>query len=169
MSKEKKGSRSYPERWPRWLDLEDLIYRPVLRLLIAVGYGVALVLDRLMDGVIVALRAVGGLLARVADGLCDGLILGVRRIFLPPLSARQPVPVGNRFTYAFGRFCDGASEFVTRLFHLHRPSCTRYESVFAAAMEEAGLQFKRLTRSISFGLIMFCLGLFVTLAYLLWL
>ena len=65
--------------------------------------------------------------------------------------------------------CDGASEFVTRLFHLHRPSCTRYESVFAAAMEEAGLQFKRLTRSISFGLIMFCLGLFVTLAYLLWL
>ena len=169
MSKEKKGSRSYPERWPKWLDLEDLIYRPVLRLLIAVGYGVALVLDRLMDGVIVALRAVGGLLARVADGLCDGLILGVRRIFLPPLSARQPVPVGNRFTYAFGRFCDGASEFVTRLFHLHRPSCTRYESVFAAAMEEAGLQFKRLTRSISFGLIMFCLGLFVTLAYLLWL
>lgn len=68
------------------------------------------------------------------------------------------MPVGNRFTYAFGRFCDGASEFVTRLFHLHRPSCTRYESVFAAAMEEAGLQFKRLTRSISFGLIMFCLG-----------
>ena len=169
MSKEKKGSRSYPERWPRCLDLEDLIYRPALRLLIAVGYGVALVLDRLMDGVIVALRAVGGLLARVADGLCDGLILGVRRIFLPPLSARQPVPVGNRFTYAFGRFCDGASAFITRLFHLKRPSCTRYESVFAAAMEEAGLQFKRLTRSISFGLIMFCLGLFVTLAYLLWL
>ena len=169
MSKEKKGSRSYPERWPKWLDLEDLIYRPVLRLLIAVGYGVALVLDRLMDGVIVALRAVGGLLARVADGLCDGLILGVRRIFLPPLSARQPVPVGNRFTYAFGRFCDGTSAFITRLFHLKRPSCTRYESVFAAAMEEAGLQFKRLTRSISFGLIMFCLGLFVTLAYLLWL
>ena len=169
MSKEKKGSRSYPERWPKWLDLEDLIYRPALRLLIAVGYGVALVLDRLMDGVIVALRAVGGLLARVADGLCDGLILGVRRIFLPPLSARQPVPVGNRFTYAFGRFCDGTSAFITRLFHLHRPSCTRYESVFAAAMEEAGLQFKRLTRSISFGLIMFCLGLFVTLAYLLWL
>ena len=75
MSKEKKGSRSYPERWPRWLDLEELIYRPVLRLLIAVGYGAALVLDRLMDGVIVALRAVGGLLARMADGLCDGLIL----------------------------------------------------------------------------------------------
>ena len=122
MSKEKKGSRSYPERWPKWLDLEDLIYRPVLRLLIAVGYGVALVLDRLMDGVIVALRAVGGLLARVADGLCDGLILGIRRIFLPPLSARQPVPVGNRFTYAFGRFCDGASVFITRLFHLRRPA-----------------------------------------------
>ena len=47
---------SYPERWPRCLDLEDLIYRPALRLLIAVGYGVALVLDRLMAGVIVALR-----------------------------------------------------------------------------------------------------------------
>ena len=124
-----------------------------------------LVLDRLMDGVIVALRAVGGLLARVADGLCDGLILGVWRIFLPPLSARQSVPVGNRFTYAFGRFCDGASEFVTRLFHLHRPSCTRYESVRSPPRwREAGLQFKRLTRSISFGLIMFCLGLFVTLA-----
>ena len=43
------------------------------------------------------------------------------------------------------------------------------KGVFAAAMEEAGIQFKRLTRSISFGLLMFCLGLFATLAYLLWL
>ena len=64
MSKEKKGSRSYPERWPRCLDSEgpDLpsgAQAPDRRGPTAWRW----CWIALMDGVIVALRAVGGLLA----------------------------------------------------------------------------------------------------------
>lgn len=169
MGREKDGSRCYPDRWPKWLDLEDLLYRPVLRLLIALGYGFALAADRLMDGVIAALRAVGGVLARLCDGLPDSLVMGVRNLFLPPLAPKGPVPVGNRFTYGLGRFFDGVGACLNRTVRRSRPITTRFESLFAAGQEEVAAQFKRLTRSISFGLMMFCLGLFATLAYLLWL
>ena len=45
---------------------------------------------------------------------------------------------------------------------------THFESLLAAGQQEAKTEFKRFTRSISFGLFMVCVGLVVTMAYLLW-
>ncbi len=154
---------SYPERWPAWLDLEEMVYRPLLRALIAVGYALAWVLDRLMDWLIIALRAVGGFAASVCNMAGDGLALLARCLFLRPLRTKPPVPVGNRVTYSLGR----ALDTLASLFHGH-PISAHYESLLAAGQEEASAQFKRFTRSISFGLMMMCLGLIITLAYLLW-
>jgi hypothetical protein len=116
-----------------------------------------------MDWAIIALNAVGGLIARVCAGFGDGAVMGVRRLFLAPLRRKDPVLVGSRFTYSFGLLLDRLAA------RRGRPVRSHYESVLAALMNEAGVEFKRVTRSISFGLLMFCLGVFATLVYLLWL
>ena len=150
---------SYPERWPRKLDLEELVYRPFIRLLIAVGGGFAWLADKLPDWLIAFLNGFGGAVARLCANAGDGLVLGVRKLFLPRLHEKHPVPVGNRLTYALGRLLD----------KLAKNKNTHYESVLAALRDETSVEFKQVTKSISFGLFMFCGGLFVTLVWLLWL
>jgi hydrogenase-4 component B len=161
----KKGT--YPERWPKWLDLENSVYRPFIGLLIKVGYGFAWLVDRLMDWAIVAMKAIGGFFARLFDSTGDGLSMTVRRLFLPQITKKQPIPVGNRLTYAVGRALDSLAAFHARLTGRKVANETHYESLLAAGQHEATTQFKRFTRSVSFGLFMFCVGLIVTLVFLL--
>ena len=161
----KKGA--YPERWPKWLDLEDGVYRPFIGLLIKIGGGFASLADRLMDWGIVGMKTVGGFFARLFDSTGDGFAMTVRRLFLPQLTKKQPIPVGNRFTYMLGRGLDSLAAFWARLRGRKVENETHYESLFAAGQHEAATEFKRFTRSISFGLFMFCLGLIITLVFLL--
>jgi len=161
----KKGA--YPERWPKWLDLEDGVYRPFIGLLIRVGYGFAWVADHLTDWALIVINGVGGFFARLFDATGDGLAMTVRRLFLPQITKKQPIPVGNRVTYALGRALDSIVGFWARLRGRKVENETHYESLLAAGQHEAATEFKRFTRSISFGLFMFCLGLIVTLVFLL--
>ncbi len=161
----KKGT--YPERWPAWLDLENSVYRPFIGLLIKIGYGFAWTADRLMDWALVVINAVGGFFARLFDSTGDGLAMTVRRLFLPQITKKQPIPVGNRLTYAVGRGLDSIVAFWARLTGRKVASETHYESLLAAGQHEAATEFKRFTRSVSFGLFMFCVGLIVTLVFLL--
>ena len=136
---------TYPERWPQWLDLENSVYRPLIGLLIQVGYG----------------------FAWVVNALGDGLAMAVRRLFLPQLMPKRPIPVGNRATYAVGQTMDRAASFWGRLTGRKTGGKPHYESLLAAGQHEAATEFKRFTRSISFGLFMFCMGLIATLVFLL--
>ena len=51
------GNRIYRDRWPGWLDLENLLYRPVLLKILPLLFGTLCRLaDRLMDTIVVLLR-----------------------------------------------------------------------------------------------------------------
>lgn len=152
---------SYPEKWPRKLDLEDLLYRPFIRLLILIGGAFATLCDLLPDWLIAFLKGFGGAVARFFSGFGDSIVLGVRRMFLPRLREKQPAPVGNCLTYALGRLLDKLAAL------RGKPVSTHYESVLAALKDETTIEFKKVTKSISFGLFMFCAGLFATLIWLL--
>lgn len=146
MIKGEDGSRRYPQRWPKRLDLEDGVYRPLLGALIWIGH----------------------VAARLMDGIIDRTALALRRTVLSPAKPAQPVPIGNHFTYGLGRLFGGITLILNRTVRRKNPITLHFESAFVAGQEEAASQFKRLTRSISFGLMMFLIGLVVTLAYLLW-
>ena len=152
---------NYPERWPKKLDLEDSVYRPLMRLLILLGGAFAFACDKLMDIGIVVMKAVGGAVAILCNKLGDGTALTVRRLFLPRVHEKHPAPVGTKLTYGLGRMMDSTAALV------HKNVETPYESVLAALRDEVHVDFKRVTKSISFGLVMFCLGLLVTLVWLL--
>ena len=114
-----------------------------------------------MDWGIVLMTGAGSLAARVCNGLGDGAAMAVRRMFLPRVQPRKTVPVGNGFTYALGRMMDTLAAM------FRRPVTIHYESTFAAFFTEFGKSFKSVTRSVSFGLLMFCIGLVATLVWLL--
>ena len=183
------GSVEYLDRWPKQLDLENAVYRPLLSLLARAGYGFAWACDKLMDWLSAGLCKVGYGAAWLCDKLMDWLSAGLVQLgfltartldispdlanlaasktLLAPRVAASPAPVGNRFTYAIGTLFDRVSDALARATHREKRAQTSYAALLAAGGEEASKQFRQLTRSISFGLLMFCVGLCVTLMYLL--
>ncbi|MDD3410142.1 MAG: complex I subunit 5 family protein [Eubacteriales bacterium] len=157
---------TYPNRWPAWLDLENSVYRPLLAGLSQVGYGVSWVLDHLMDWLTVALNVCGTTVARLLDKPLDAAVCAARETILRPAAPQTPAPVGNRFTCAMGRLFNGVTWLINHTFRRAHPITTDFVTAFAAGAEEMTRQTRRLTRSISFSLLMFCLGLFTTLIYL---
>ena len=68
MKTEEDGIRYYREAWPRWLDLEDLVYRPLL-------LGV--------------LPFIGAVFARLVEGITDHWIRSLRLGIFSPMKERE--------------------------------------------------------------------------------
>lgn len=166
LMEKKDGVRVYANRWPQWLDLEELLYRPLFALLTVIGSAFAKACDVLYQPIKTTLITLGTIFARICDEGVDGLILLLRRTALRDAQPRRRVPVGSRFTYTLGSFLDFFVNLLNRTLYRRRPIQTRFVYVLAASRKEMSEDSHVLGRTISFGLIMFCIGLFLTLFYL---
>ena len=138
LTKKEGEKRIYLNRWPQWLDLENLVYRPLLCTVLPLIFGTASrFLDRLLDSIVVLLRKT--------------------------IYRDSPIPheldEGNWLTYTAGSFIDSAETV------LHRK--TDYKHKFAMIYEDLSENSIIIGRSLSFGLFMACVGLLLTLLYLL--
>ena len=130
---------------PSWFGLENLVYRPFFLKL---------------------LPFLGALLSRFFDRLIDGFAIGMMKSVLRPKKphAKREHPLA----YGLGRFVDGIS-YVVQVKIRKKPVPKRhsYGDLFAVGSTE----FSRTTRlvfySVSFGLMMFAIGLMAALIYLL--
>ena len=138
LMKKTESGRVYVNRWPAWLDLENLVYRPVL---------------------LTALPLFFGTLCRVLDRLPDGLIVLLRRTVYKDSPIPHELEEGNALTHAAGSFVDS----VGAVFHRK----TDYKHKFALLYEDFSENSTLIGRSLSFGLFMACLGLILMLVYLL--
>ncbi len=183
------GVRIYVDRWPSWLDMEDRLYRPLMNLLIKVGsfFGkcadrlmdllipaavstgafFASCADRLMDALIPAAIQVGTFFARCTDNLIDGTVLFIKGAVFSKPRKQTVITVGTRFTYILGRLFDIGASILNRTFRRRNPITTDFVYVFAAAYDELRESSHRLTRSVSFGLLLLCIGLYLAFTYLL--
>lgn len=139
------GVRVYVNRWPRWLDLEDSLYRPVL---------------------LTILPQALTLVVRFVAELPENLAIFLRDTVLSKRKTRKPVPVGNRFTYVCGRGMDGLAAALNATLLRRRPMRTDFEFVFDASWKELTAGTNRITRSVSFGLLLLCIGLYIACMYL---
>ncbi|MBE5801990.1 MAG: sodium:proton antiporter [Clostridiales bacterium] len=144
-------------------DLEDMVYRPLISLLILIGGAFASLCDRLMDWIRSGMTGVGGVSAKVLDNAMDSAAAAVGRAAFAPAAEPTPVPVGTRATYTIGTWMDRASAVIH-----HRKEQDSYVVTLAAVWEEWASRWRQLARSMSYGLVLFCLGLIATLAYLFW-
>ncbi len=169
MKKNEQGVRVYVNRWPAALDLEDGVYRPVIDGALSFcgkvfGF-VAAIPDSKFTLAFIP-RAVTALVRGIAE-LPERFVLLMRRSVFAVSRAHRKPPVGNRFTYALGSAMNAVSRLLNRLFHRETPFRTDFEYVLDASWTEVRKSTGLLTVSISFGLLLMCIGLYVTFLYLL--
>ena len=162
------AENTYVDRWPRWLDLEDGLYRPLLmKVLTGIFGGICGVLDRLPDVLAAAAVKLGVFLAGVLDILTDGVVVLLRRTLYRDSPEPGELEEGNALTHVVGVTLNLLEELLNKTIwrhHEHRKDLEHWFVLrYASFKENATI----IGRSLSFGLVLFCLGLCATLIYLL--
>ena len=168
MKKNADGVREYVNLWPAKLDLEDSVYRPVIDgVLNFCGkvFGFAAHIPDSKFTLTFLPRATTALIRGLAE-LPERIVLFLRKAIFAPRHEHQKPPVGNRVTYTLGRAMNGISSLLNRLFHREVPFRTDFEYVLDASWSELSKSTRLLTVSVSFGLLLMAVGLFLTCLYL---
>jgi len=137
----------YVDIWPKWLDLENLIYRPVL---------------------CSALPVVCGCVCRLMDRLTDYAIVILRKTVYRDSRLPHELTEGNAVTHMVGMFLDGCAVLLNKTIRKKHPVVRRYEHRLAMLQETLSENNMVIARSLSFGLMLFCIGFLLTVVYLLW-
>lgn len=144
MGKSSEGRR-YVNRWPARLDLEDYFYRPLIKVVCVLG----------------------GFFSRICDSLLDSIVVFLRKTLYRDKTLPFELSEGNMFTYQLGVLLNRLEEWLERKFpnkkHKH------HEFIHELALIHLEMQENRMViaRSLSFGLLLFCVGLLLTAVYLL--
>ena len=132
-----KPRKNYVDLWPKWLDLEDLVYRPVLlTILPAIGGAVASVFaeNKVLRPLCILVLKVSGLIAQFLSVSTDGLLILFHDTFM-----RERVVKADRIRFR-------------KLRGIQKSLARAYSSI---------------SMNFSFALMMTCLGIIVILAVIL--
>ncbi len=147
MAKTESG-REYVNRWPKVMDLEDSFYRPLI--------GTACILGRFF--------------CRICDSLVDGIIVLLRKTVYKDKPLPFELAEGNLFTYYLGEFLNSCEEWLDQKFPKRRSRLKRKKRNY---VHELAMRFWELTenkvvitRTLSFGFLLFCFGFVFMLLYL---
>ncbi len=146
MKKQDNGQKVYVNRWWKYFDLEDYFYRPVLlKFLPTVCAAVCLVIDRFVDGIVVILR----------------------KTIYKDSPIYKEMDEGNGVTYTFGTMFNKVEGALNKTVWRSNPKSQDFKHLFALKYVSFKENFSFIERSLSYGLILFCLGLCAVLIYLL--
>lgn len=140
-------SGTYVDVWPKWLDMERLIYRPVL---------------------LVFLPFVCGVVSRICDSIVDIIAVVLRKSLYRDSHLPHERSEGNALTDAVGHSLNFFQRLRNRLWGRKKPTNRNYVHLAASASEEFHENAMIIQRSLSFGLLMFGIGLMLTLIYIIW-
>ena len=141
MIKEKK----YVNRWYRYFDLENYIYRPML---------------------LKVLPFVFGVICRVLDSFVDAVVVFLRKTIYRDSKLPQELPEGTTLTHMSACIIGFFQKVGNKTIFKKRPRNVDYDHKFAMFHEEWFENSTMIARSMSFGLLLFCVGLIVMIAYL---
>lgn len=145
LMKKSSAKKYYVNCMPAWLDLENLIYRPLLLRILPFTFG---------------------MLCRFLDSLVDTIVVVLRKTVYRDEKLPHERPEGNVFTHlaaCTASFFEGLGNLILRR---KNPKKRNYEHKLALMHEEWSENTMMITRSMSFGLLLFCVGLILTVAYL---
>ncbi len=146
MMKKENGSIVYINRWNQYLDLENLIYRPIL---------------------LKAFPFVFGVVCRVLDSMIDAVVVFLRKTVYRDSKLPHELAEGTFLTHVSGCFINGLQSVANATVFRKHPKEMDYEHKFALLQEEWSENTTIIGRSLSFGLLLFCVGLIITVVYLL--
>lgn len=141
----RKKDKGYREIFPAWLNLEKYVYRAVFFRFIPFLLGIT---------------------SRILDSLVDIAVVILRKTVYSDRPLPYELPEGNQITHVVGK----SMERVSRLYCAvtkkeYKPK--NYEHKLALGSMDIFENVRIIERSLSFGLFMFCVGLVLTMMYLL--
>ena len=158
----------YLDRWPRAIDLEERFYRPLLLKILPGVFGfLCSLLDRAFDLCAAGAIRLGSLLAGILNVLVDGAVVLLRKTVYRDSPEPDELEEGNALTHAFGVTLNTLELLLNKTIwrhHEHKKDLEHWFVLKYAAFKENATV---IGRSLSFGLVLFCLGLCATLVYLL--
>lgn len=160
----------YADRWPAWLDLEYLIYRPVLlRLIPGICGFFCRILDKyLLSGFVTIFLSVTSVICRCMDHLTDSILVLARKTTHRQVAASKRRVVNDRIAYAFGLLCDDCILVLNKTIRKKHPIQTSTIPRLMELEEKIMTTNRLIGSSMSFGLMLVCVGLCLTLGYLLY-
>lgn len=138
------GAR-YVNRLPAWLDLENLIYRPILLQILPFTFG---------------------MICRFLDSLADTLVVILRKTIYRDEKLPHELEEGTPLTHLCACIALSFQHLGNLTVHRKHPRTKDYEHRLALLQEEWSENNTMISRSMSFGLLLFCVGLILTVAYL---
>lgn len=147
MNRNADGTKEYVNRWNPKYDLENAVYRPLLLTVLPIGLGA---------------------LSRICDRLPDYIIILLRKTIYRDSPIPHELDEGTEFTHISGMLVDGFVCRRNRILGREAKESESYEHKFAIWHEKLRENNMMIARRLSFGLLLFCLGLILTLLYLLW-
>lgn len=159
MAKNEDGVRVYVDRWPRWLDLENLLYRPILQVILPTVCGtICAFFDAyIIDVPLKVSIAVASVISRAGDHLVDSLIVLARKT-----THRQHATMMTFEQH--DHLATGAGALMDRI--THSPDEKSHIPALVEIEEETKRTGRIVAGTISFGLMMMSAGLIVVLIYL---
>lgn len=146
MTKKKDGTVVYVNRWYVYLDLENLIYRPILLQFLPFFFGIV---------------------CRVMDSMVDTIIVALRKTVYKDSKIPRELEEGTPITYAAGGFVNSLEHAANAAIWRKNPKEVDYRHKYALIHQELSEDTTIIGRSLSFGLLLFCVGLILTVIYLL--
>lgn len=136
----------YVDVWPKWMDLENSIYRPLL---------------------LTILPLAGTVICRFLDRLVDNIIVFLRKTMYKDSPIPQELAEGNTITHALGHSADAAIHMMNETIWIDHKMEENKEHKLVVLYHIISENNTIIGRSLSFGLIMSLLGLLAVLVYLL--
>ena len=136
----------YVDRWPAFLDLENMLYRPVL---------------------LTVLPTVFVFVCRFIDKLADYIVLTLRKTIFRDAKLPIEPTEGDELTHFFGGIADDTIRTLNDSVWSYNPREPEVEHKLAIIRKYYKENSSIIGRSMSFGLFLACVGLLLVLAYML--
>ena len=141
------GTEVYVNAWPQWLDMEEMIYRPLLLRFLPLVFGI---------------------ICRVFDCMVDTLVVLLRKTIYKDSPVPREYKVGDGITRFIGGILGFGQRIANRTRNRKHPTNKDYVGRMIIWEEEVLASQHIIERSLSFGLMLFSVGLRLTLIYIIW-
>lgn len=147
LKKQEGNGAVYINAWPRRLDLENFLYRPLLLTILPTLFGV---------------------LCRILDSFTDTAVVLLRKTVYHDSPLPHERTEGNVLTALLGRIMNGFEVLGNHTWSREHPNHKDYSHLLAVKNDEFKESNRIIGGSLSFGLLLFGIGLALTLVYLIW-
>ncbi|MDO4554541.1 MAG: complex I subunit 5 family protein [Lachnospiraceae bacterium] len=146
LTKKENETVCYRKGIPSWFSLKKIVYEPLV-----LGVGMWIIL----------------FFCRVFESIVDGFILLLRKTIYKDKEKVTASMVGHKMVELFGEAANDIQLVMNKTFLRKHPSRKNYKTIFYSLREEIHVSNRLISRSLSFGLLLVCLGVTMTLIYIL--